>query len=111
MPFKAQVADARRRLSDAIRIFDDAQDVTGYALVLDAFSVLAMHEGDRSRAARISGAVATLERTSGTGLNSWNRSVMQFDPGGLRDDPALAQAWAEGERLSPSEAVAVALGS
>ena len=106
-----QIEEARRRLSVALRIFDEAQDVTGYSLVLDAFAILALHGGDRARAARLSGAVARLERLSGTGLNSWNRGVLKFDPETLRADPSLAQAWAEGEALSASEAVAYALES
>ena len=106
-----QISEARRRLGEALRIFDDAQDVTGYSLVFDAFAMLALHEGDRARSARLSGAVARLDRTSGTGLNSWNRGVLNFDPSALRADPSLAAAWAEGEALSPSEAVAYALES
>jgi hypothetical protein len=106
-----QIREARQRLAEALRIFDEAQDVTGYSLVLDAYALLALQEGDRPRAARLSGAVATLERSSGTGLNSWNRGVLQFDPSALRDDPALTEAWAAGEKLSPSEAAAYALES
>jgi predicted ATPase/class 3 adenylate cyclase len=108
-PRPDQVEEARMRLTEALRIFDEAQDVTGYALVLDAFAVLAAHLGDRARAARLSAVVDMLERTSGTGLNLWNRAVLEFDPAVLRADPTLAEAWAEGEALSPSEAVAYAL--
>jgi tetratricopeptide (TPR) repeat protein len=106
-----QVEEARRRLADALRIFDEAQDVTGYSLVLDAFAILALLEHDRPRAARLSGAVARLEHSSGTGLNTWNRGVLKFDPDALRTDPGLTEAWAEGQTLSPSEAVAYALES
>ena len=104
-----EIEEARRRLREALQIFDDAQDVTGYSLVLDAFAILALHEGDRQRAARLSGAVARLERASGTGLNDWNRGVLDFDPAALRADPSVAEAWAEGEALDPSEAAAYAL--
>ncbi|MDQ2675269.1 MAG: hypothetical protein M3Y34_00540, partial [Actinomycetota bacterium] len=106
-----QLEEARWRLSEALRIFDEAQDVTGYSLVLDAFAILALHEGDRQRAARLSGAVSRLERLSGTGLNTWNRGVLKFEPAELHADPSLAEAWAEGEAFSPSEAVAYALES
>jgi tetratricopeptide (TPR) repeat protein len=103
-----QLEEARRRFSEALAIFDDAQDVTGYALVLDGLAMLALHQGDRVRAARLSGAVETLERTSGTGLNIWNRGVLRFDPEALRQDPALADAWAEGAALTRDEAAAYA---
>ena len=101
------LVDARRRFREALEIFAEAQDVSGYTLVLDGFAVLAYREGDLERAARLSGAVAHLERTSGTGLNLWNREVLGFDPDGLRADNAAA--WAEGEAMTTEEAVAYAL--
>jgi len=103
--------EARRRLAYALRIFAEAQDVTGYALVIDAFGVLAMREGDRERAARLTGAVSRLERVSGTGLTLWNRGLLNFDPQELRDDASLSGALASGEALSTDEAVAYALES
>ena len=102
-------ADARRRLREALQIFNDARDVSGYALVLDAFAALALLEGDEDRAARISGAVANLEHTTGTGLNPSNRSLAGYDPVYLRDKPETAAAWAEGVRLTHEEAIAYAL--
>ncbi|MEO6294856.1 MAG: AAA family ATPase [Candidatus Limnocylindria bacterium] len=104
-------ADARRRFTKALGIFAEAQDVTGYALVLDAFAILAVRDGDRERAARLSGAVLTLERTTGTGLNLSNRLVLGFDPDEIHNDPALADAWASGEVLGAVDAVAYALAS
>ena len=102
-------AEASRRLTDALRIFSDAQDISGLTLVLDAFAILAVREGDRERAARLSGAVVTFERTSGTGLNNWTRALLAFDPAELQGDPALADAWASGEALTAAQAVAYAL--
>jgi predicted ATPase/class 3 adenylate cyclase len=101
---------ARSNLSEAIRIFREAQDVTGYTLVLDALAIAAGKAGDRDRAARLLGAVSMLERRSGTGLNPWNRGVLDFDASEIRSDPALADAFGEGEAMSPEEAVAYALG-
>ena len=100
---------AKRRFTSSLEIFADAQDVSGYALVLEGFAILALRHGDRERAARLSGAVAKLERVSGTGLNLWNRGILDFDPIELRTDPALADAWASGGALGPDEAVAYAL--
>ena len=102
------LVEARRLLRQALDIFAEAQDISGYTLVLDAVAVLALHEGDRDRAARLSGAVASLERTSGTGLNQWNRDVLQFRPAELKADPSLAEAWAAGERMTADQAVAFA---
>ena len=102
-------AEARQRFDAALRIFDEAEDLTGYALVLDAFAVLAARDGDRRRAARLTGAVGLLERASGTGLSLWNRAVVAFDPQELRDDPSLAADIAAGEAMTTAEAVAYAL--
>ena len=102
-------AEAEPWLRSSLRIFAEAGDVSGYTLVLDALAALSVADGDRERAARLSGAVDTLERTSGTGLNLPNRQVVGFDPTVLRDDPSLADAWAEGARMTVAEAVAYAL--
>ncbi|HET7686647.1 MAG TPA: adenylate/guanylate cyclase domain-containing protein [Candidatus Limnocylindria bacterium] len=103
-------AEARERFTRSLQIFSEAEDLTGYALVLDAFAVIALHDGDRDRAARLSGAVAALERQSGTGLNLWNRSVLGFDPAELAADPEVSDAYRSGAEMSPAEAVAYALG-
>ena len=79
------------------------------ATTRDALALVALRSGDSLRAARLSGAVSNLERTSGTGLNLWNREVLGFDPQTLRSDPALADAWAAGEVMTAHEAVAYAL--
>jgi tetratricopeptide (TPR) repeat protein len=102
-------AEARERFTNALGIFDEAEDLTGYALVLDTFAVLALRDGDRRRAARLSGAAGVLERTSGTGLNTWNRTILGFDRQELRDDPSLAGDIAAGEAMTTAEAVAYAL--
>ena len=100
---------ATQRLRESLRIFEKAQDVTGYALVLDALAMGALRAGDRQLAARLSGAVSSLEQFSGTGLNTWNREVLDFDPERLRSDPALVGAWAEGAAMTTDQAVAYAL--
>jgi predicted ATPase/class 3 adenylate cyclase len=100
---------AEGRLAESLTIFAEADDVSGYALVLDAFAFLAHIRGDEERAARISGAVANLELITGTGLNLPNRVVLGFNPADLRDDPALAKVWAEGEQMPFGEIVTYAL--
>ena len=101
--------EAREGLDEALRIFVEAADVTGYVLVLDAYAALAERSGDRERAARLSGAVETLEASSGTGLNPANRKLMDFDPEHLRTDPATADAWAAGAQMQTPELIAYAL--
>ena len=107
--FEHESQPARERLSEALRIFSDSADISGFTLVLDAFAALAAEEGDPQRAATLSGAVATLERQSGTGLNPSNRIIVGFDPAPLRTSPDTSAAWAAGERMSGEEAVAYAL--
>ena len=103
------LAAAAARLRVALRIFAEAQDTSGYTLVLDALALTAQRSGDRARAAALSGAVRRLERETGTGLNLWNRATLAFDPEALRLDPALAGEWAAGEALTTDEAVALGL--
>ena len=100
----------RRRFEQAIRTFREAGDLSGYTLVLDALAVLAYRDGDRKRAARLTGVVSQLEQSSGTALNPWNRGVLEFDPDELRADPALAEDLAIGAAMTADEAVAYALG-
>jgi hypothetical protein len=75
---------------------------------MDAVAFLASRTGDHQTAARLSGAVADLERRTGTGLGAPNRDISGWEPEVLRDDPATAAAYAEGTQLSPEDAVAAA---
>lgn len=101
--------DARRRLGDALRMFRETGDVSGYTLVLDACAALLERDGRREDAARIAGQVATLERTTGTGLNTTNRTYFRYDPVGLANDPATADAYVEGGRMPVEDVVTLAL--
>ena len=105
----ADLVEARERFDRALRTFREAEDLTGYALVLDAMAVLAIYNGDRGRAARLTGAVGRLEKLTGTGLNPWNRGILDFDPETIRRDPQLADEVAAGEAMTTAEAVAYAL--
>lgn len=99
---------AAEGLDESLAIFSDANDVSGYVLVIDAVAALATKAGELDVAARLSGAVAELERRSGTGLNAPNRDLVGWDPADLRDDPSTAGAYREGMLLAPEEAVALA---
>ena len=101
---------ADRTWGEALRIFDQVADSAGVAMLLDARASLLARRGDRARAARLSGAVARLERTIGAGLMPRNRILRGYDPASLREDPETRDAWHAGENLSVDEAVADALG-
>ncbi len=101
--------EAGRRYRDALAIFSQSADVSGYTLVLDGLAGLALREGRRERAARIAGAVATLERTTGTGLNTASRQFVDYDPAPLKTDADTAAAYAEGERTDVAAILAYAL--
>jgi predicted ATPase len=101
---------AGRQLRRSLQTFADSGDVSGYTLVLDAMSALAVESGDRPAGARIAGGVATLERTTGTRLNLANRALYGYDPTSLKTDADTAAAYVEGEKMSVDEVVAFALG-
>ncbi len=104
-----RISGAAAPLREALSIFSEAEDISGYVLVLDGLAAEAFRLNHRQRAARIAAAVATLQQASGTGLTAANRELIGFSHDPLRADPLLAEAWAEGERLSAAQAVAYAM--
>ncbi len=96
-------------LREALRIFSEAGDVSGYVLVLDGLAAEAFLSDDRERAARLVGAVEHFQETSGTGLTVVNRELIGFSHDPLLADPALADAVIDGRRMTQSEAVAYGL--
>ncbi len=104
-----RTADARDALAEAMAIFRTTKDVSGYALVLDGFATLEWREGDHDRAMRIAGAAAALQNISGVGLAERNREATEFFPQELRKQAPLADVYAEGQRLTPEQAIALAL--
>jgi predicted ATPase/class 3 adenylate cyclase len=97
--------EAWSELIEALAIFSAAGDVSGYTLVLDGIAAVYHKRGELVESARLSGAVSTLERLSGTGLNPMNRGMTGFAPDEMRNDPALAAVWAEGQREPIEEVV------
>jgi predicted ATPase/class 3 adenylate cyclase len=100
---------ARRDLEEAVEIFRKTQDISGYALILDGFATLEWRDGDRDRAMTIAGAAAALQDFSGVGLAQRNREVTEFFPQDLLNEAPLAEAYAEGQKLSPDAAINLAL--
>jgi predicted ATPase/class 3 adenylate cyclase len=101
---------ARASLTEAHEIFQDTNDVSGYALVLDGFASIDWLAGNRDRAMRIAGAAAAIQDVTGVGLAVRNREYAQFFPADLLQEAPLAEAYAEGQKLSLEEAVQLALG-
>ena len=101
---------ARTTAVEALRIFANADDVTGKVLVLDCIAEVARREDDRLRAARLAGAAAAQEVTIGAGLGTivGNREGWR-----TISEPTAAEtaARAEGQKMSLDEAVAYALES
>jgi predicted ATPase/class 3 adenylate cyclase len=105
---KGDLDEAASSLAECLDIFSEAQDVTGYVLVVDGIASLAWQRGDHHAAARLAGGVAELERRSGTGLAAPNRNNAGWDPSIVRDDPATAGSWQAGAELSADETVEAA---
>jgi predicted ATPase/class 3 adenylate cyclase len=96
-------------LRESLGLFHEAQDVSGYVLVLDGLAAEAYLVGDLERSSRLAGAVIALQQTSGTGLTVANRELIGFDHEPLLTDPSLAGFLDEGGRMSVDEAVAYGL--
>ena len=100
----------RGMLEEALPIFTEAEDKSGYALVFDAFAALYWIEGDVRRAVQLAGYAAATEASAGTGLAKMNRDFAGFYPSTLTSDPELAAAYAEGQQLTLEQATRLAIG-
>jgi tetratricopeptide (TPR) repeat protein len=100
----------RRALEEALPLFTEIEDKSGYALIFDAFAALFWTEGDVKRAVRLAGYASATEASTGTGLARMNREFAGFYPATLTDDPALKAAYEEGQQLTVEQATEVALG-
>ena len=103
-------ARMRQVLEEALPLFTEIEDKSGYALIFDAFAALFWTEGDVQRALRLAGYASATEASTGTGLARINRESADFYPATLTSDPELAAAFAEGQQLSVEEATELALG-
>ncbi len=108
---RAERAESREAFRESLALFQETNDLTGYALVLDGFAALEWADGHRDHAMRIAGAAAKLQDLTGVGLAQRNRDVAQFFPQDLLSEAPLADAYAEGQQLTPEQAVAIALHS
>jgi predicted ATPase/class 3 adenylate cyclase len=100
-------AAMRRALEEALPLFTEIEDKSGYALIFDAFAALYWTQGDAERAVRLAGFANATERSTGTGLAKMNRDFAGFYPATLLEDPAFAAAYAEGQQLTVEQATAL----
>jgi predicted ATPase/class 3 adenylate cyclase len=100
---------SRRSYEEALAIFRETEDITGYALVLDGLAVLEWGLGDRQRAMQIAGAAAEIQNVQSLGLAEINRQTSQFYPEDMLSEQELASAYAEGRQLTVDQAIALAL--
>ena len=99
----------RRLLEEALPLFTQIEDKSGYGMIFDAFAALFWTEGDVERAIRLAGYASALEASTGAGLARINRESADFYPATLTTDPELAAAFAEGQRMTVEQATELAL--
>jgi len=102
-------AAMRRHLEEALPLFVEGDDKSGYALLFDGFATLEWAEGDVPRAMRLAGYAAATERSAGTGLAKINREFAGFFPETLMESSELSAEYAEGQRLTLKQATDLAL--
>jgi predicted ATPase len=103
--------EARRELEEGLGLFAKAGDLSAIVLFLSDFARLAAASGDMSRAVRLSGAAASLQKKSGTDLAKLvNDLEGNVDSTRHLGAEASSAAWAEGQAMSADQAVAYALG-
>lgn len=102
-------AAMRQMLEEALPLFTEIEDKSGYAMIFDAFAALFWTEGDVRRAMRLAGYASATEASTGAGLARINRESADFYPATLTTDPELAADFAEGQRMTVEQATEVAL--
>ena len=103
------VERARGKWLEAIHVFQSAGDVPGLLFQVDNFSVVAAHDGDLVRAARLSAAAKAHEQSSGAVLiNFVQDQLPRVDLDQLGAEK-LAKASAEGRAMTLDQAIAYAL--
>jgi predicted ATPase/class 3 adenylate cyclase len=106
--------EARRLTVDALRIFVELGDVSGYALCLHGLAVLEWADRRRPSAVRLAAAAQAIARSSGVNLtiSTSGRWLGRFgfddhalDADVVERDPELATEWAAGSQLTTEQAV------
>ena len=109
------LAEARRNVAAAMRLFHGFGDVAGLTLTLDDFASIAIAEGNLARAAKLWGAARALSAAGGVGLADFVDSQFEFyGRPSTREtiDPAELDRMAEeGRAMTLDESIAYALES
>ena len=100
---------ARATCLEALKLFSEADDVTGAVLVIEALGEVTRREGDVLRGARLAGASAAHEVASGAGINTVV-VLREGWRGGEALSAAEAAARAEGQAMTLKQAIEYALG-
>jgi non-specific serine/threonine protein kinase len=107
-----ELDEAEQSLREGLELFAAVEDVSGPALFLNGMAALASARGDRDRAARLDGARAAIEASSGVGLVSANRLNLPHVATLTADLPETnPEAFAAGEKMSVKEAIELALAA
>jgi predicted ATPase/class 3 adenylate cyclase len=101
---------ARVHIAEALSIFQETEDLSGYALAIDGFAASAFLRGEMPLAMRLAGAANAIQHAGGTQLGLLNRQWTDFHPERLLSDPALAASYDEGARQDLREILDLALG-
>jgi len=108
-------AAARRHFREGLRLFHERGWRRQAAGVLAALAAVAAGEGAWPRALRLAGAASGLRETAGGRPEAWLVPVQAYLEEALATarqelgEPAAAAAWAEGQTMTPEQAVADAL--
>jgi predicted ATPase/class 3 adenylate cyclase len=100
---------AEANVRAAMAIFAASADLSAIVFLLYASYDIARRKGDMERGLRLAAAADALRERTGTDLaivGPWPELVAPAKP---TEDPALIQAWDDGSRLTPEEAIAYAL--
>jgi predicted ATPase/class 3 adenylate cyclase len=94
---------------EALEIFRQTEDVTGYALVLDGIAALHWVQGRRDVAMQLAGAAAKLTDVSGIGLARVNREAAEFFPQDMLDNEKMAEEYASGREMALEDVLELAM--
>ena len=109
---KGDLASARHLLDESLRIDADLGYKHGVAMIFDGLADLAAFKGQHLTAMRLSGASAALQKETATvapaGFQLRHERRIAIATNALGED-AAASAFAEGERMAMSAAIAIAI--
>jgi ATP/maltotriose-dependent transcriptional regulator MalT len=105
-------AAARSRHAEGMLLFQQTGDRRGIGYSLAGLAILAAAQGDAQRAAKLSGALASLERVLGSFLDAPLQIEYDQELAAVRaalDEEAFAAAWDEGQAMTMEQAIEYAL--